>query len=100
MAEIDFDVTKYKLYAQDVKKYTNEVNILINNFYKRIQEIPTKTGEWAGASADKFVKLIVPEINECNAFIDSLYSFGNLMEDLADKMSSLEKNNKVGGDTK
>ena len=97
MAGIEFDMTRYKMHAQDVKKNIDEFNILINNFYKRIQQIPTKSGEWYGTSALKFVSLINPEYTSCNNFVDKLYSFSNLMLDFADEMVKLEQNNKVGG---
>ena len=96
MAEINLDIAKYKAYAQDVKKNTDDFNKLINNFYKRIQGIPTKTGEWYGVSALKFTEAIIPEIEECNEFIERLYSFGNLMIEFSEKMADVEKNNKIG----
>lgn len=96
MAEINFDIAKYKAYAEDVKKNIDDFNILANNFYKRIQEIPTKTGEWYGKSALKFTSAIAPEVEEINDFVNKLYAFGNLMIDYCDKMAELEKNNKVG----
>lgn len=86
MANIDIDTEKFKNYGEDVKKYANEFNVLINNLFKRIQEVPTKTGEWLGTSSDKFAAYSVAEQKLYNEFAERLYNFGNLMVKYAGKI--------------
>jgi len=83
---LNIDTQKVKSCGEDMFKLSKNLEDLINGLYVRIHNMPTKTYEWVGASAELFVKQS-DEIEYRDALI-----FKNTLKEIAEKLiSSAEK---------
>ncbi len=55
MIEIDTDALKE--YGRDLESLTYDYFSVINKVFTRISDMPTTTGEWVGASANRFARV-------------------------------------------
>lgn len=76
MISVNIDTVKIKEAGKDIKELSFELLNLINDFYGRINNIPTKTREWVGKESVSFVQLCMSEKEEYLRFINSLKLLG------------------------
>ena len=93
MAYIKCNTEKMKDNGIKMQKLTKELRLVIDDFYKRIEDMPNSTGEWIGDSADKFVSYIISSKNSTINFCNSLDSYGKYFVDSAEAIERTTKNN-------
>lgn len=76
----------------------NDYELLINNFFKRMGQMPYETKEWQGNVAIKYVNLISLEKSDYMDFGKKIKQFGlKIKKDAEDIEKELRKNNVIEG---
>lgn len=73
---LNIDTKKINEAGTNIVDLSFDLLDIINNFYERINNIPTKTGEWVGKESVYFASLCMVEKEEYVKFISSLKAFG------------------------
>ena len=92
MANIEIDTTKLKETGKDIMNLTIELNETLESLYNRLDRMTTHTGEWTGLAAEEFIRKIDIEKKSYFALKDSIYLYGKLLYDSAEKMDVFVKN--------
>lgn len=90
---IDLDTSKLRECGKDIVKLSEDLNEMINLFYDRIINIPIKTGEWYGNSADEFAEKAKLDKQEAIEFKKCLCNYGTILIDNANKYDGIIKDN-------
>lgn len=85
---IDVDTTKLKKSGEDLVKLSNDLSDLCNSLYSRIYNIPYKTHEWLGISANTYSDKTILDKKEMVDFKNTLYEFGKNMIDIANSYNN------------
>ena len=93
MAYIECDTEKMRENGTKIQNLASELNEIINEYYKRIENMPTVTGEWIGDSAEKFVSYVISSKRSTVNFCNSLNSYGKYFVDSAEAIERTTKNN-------
>lgn len=93
MAYIKCDTEKMKDSGIRLQTLTEELTEVINEFYKRITNMPNVTGEWTGDSAEKFASYIISSKKSTIDFCNSLNSYGKYFVNSAEAIERTTKNN-------
>lgn len=54
---VELDTNKMKKQGEEIIAKSEKINILLDEFYTRIANMPTKTEEWVGLSAKEFARI-------------------------------------------
>lgn len=84
MFYIDVDTRKLREGGNDIKQEMNNYQENIQGFYDRLQAVPTKTYEWVGESANRFVARELLNKKEYEEYGRSINDLGQAMIDYAD----------------
>lgn len=97
MSTINVDIEKVKESGQDIKDLAFDFIELINEFYNRINMIPTKSNEWIGNSSKEFVNLCMLEKSNYIKYGNAIKELGicliNFSEELENRKKDSEDEN-------
>ncbi len=82
------DTVKLREAGTNIVDLSFELLELINNFYERINNIPTKTREWVGKEALNYSRLCISEKEEYLKYINSLKLIGENLISLANQLEN------------
>jgi uncharacterized protein YukE len=88
MAYIEIDLVKTKECGQEMKKYINEYREIIDQFYKKIDNMPFVTKEWVGQSAEKFSGLVKQDKTEYDKIAEILDLYSDNLINTADRLNN------------
>lgn len=88
---IDIDTKKIKEAGNNIVNLSFELIEILNNFYRRIDEIPIKTREWVGSKAIDYTKLCDIEKEEYMKYINSLKLLGNSLVTYSENLDNIAK---------
>lgn len=95
MVKIDDDTIKLRTSGETIIKLANEYEETIEDFFRRIQNIPTTTKEWLGISAEKFVSISLLEKPNYIEYGKSLKELGQTLIYYANEVDETATNEKV-----
>jgi len=98
MTKLSIETQKVKQCGEDIMKLSEEYLRLIHDFYKRIADIPTVTGEWRGVAAEKFAAIASLEEPMYKDLGDAIREYGATMKMYASMIKSTGDSCKVGSD--
>ena len=91
MADINIDTVKINECGQDLVKLSNEMNMIINQMFTRINNISGSEGIWVGPGAEKFKQYANIDKKQYTTFIDNFYKFGKYLIDYSSSYEQLIK---------
>lgn len=95
IVNLNTDTKKLKEAGTNIVDLSFELLDVINSFYDRIGNIPTKTREWVGKESLSYTKLCISEKDEYVKFINSLKLVGeNLIlfsNDFENRINAVEE---------
>lgn len=91
MANINVDIEKMRESGKDLQNLSIEFISLINDFYNRINKIPTITKEWIGPTASNYVKVCLAEKENYLKYGNSLKQLGGVLVDYSYKLDDRVK---------
>ena len=77
----DVDTEKMRECGQDIILITKSIQEAINGMFARLSQIPIKTHEWIGTSANEYVRRAKIDKAQYINFTEDLYRFGKLLID-------------------
>lgn len=95
MAKIDFDTLKIKEIGNDIIELSGELNNALESLYSRMENMPTKTKEWIGKSANDYVKILKKEKERYMDFKDTICDYGEYLVDLSTRIDIVNKKNSM-----
>ena len=84
MLDINVDIERVNDTATKIINNVSEYERLINNFFKRINEMPN-TGEWTGNNAEEYSRIVLLDKND-------YINFGQGIKDIAKEMTVFANN--------
>lgn len=86
---INIDTKKIRKCGSDIIRLSNDLNYIIELVYNRLIDMPTKTGEWRGKSADRYANLVKKDKDQAVDLKNILYNYGKTLIDNADKYDEI-----------
>lgn len=83
MATINIDTNDVDDCANKIIEITNEMRNIVDYLYGRIEDMPIKTGEWVGISAEKFVESVKNDKNDAFEVINALYKEAQILKEMS-----------------
>lgn len=93
MAYIECDANKLRSDGTQILQLVDNLREVMLEYYKRIENMSTVTGEWTGSSANKYVNKIVSFKQNTMDFCDSLACYGKYFVSSADQIDATIKRN-------
>lgn len=94
VVDLNIDTQKIKKAGVEIIELSFEAIEIINSFYTRINNIPTKTREWVGKESEYYSYLCLNEKEQYIKFLNSLKSLGESLitysNDLEGRANSVE----------
>lgn len=86
--------------GKDIIKLSNEYNLIITEFFKKMTTFPYETNIWTGKKAEKYAEYISLDKKQYMDFADSIKSFGNKLINTAEDIEICIKATNNGDDYK
>lgn len=94
--DINVDTQKIKQSGNEIIELSFELIEIINSFYGRINNIPTKTREWVGKESEYYSQLCQNEKIEYIKFFNSIRQLGESLVTYSNNLE--ERANSVEGE--
>lgn len=88
MAEIKVDTVKMRECGNNIMQISLEIGEEFDQLFERLQNIPTKTFEWTGASAQAFASRAIQEKPQYMNLKNDLYKRGKFLVDYSNYLES------------
>lgn len=96
MSTYNIDTEQLREANTSINNYINDINGLLHNLTKRIENMPTLTKEWQGNSADAFAEIVKEQKEkEFNPFMIKLQAYSNALKNIAEDFDKVERNTKL-----
>ena len=96
MSTYNIDTEQLREANTSINNYINDINGLLHNLTKRIENMPTLTKEWQGNSADEFAEIVKEQKEkEFNPFMIKLQAYSNVLKNIAEDFDNVERNTKL-----
>lgn len=96
MSTYSIDTEQLREANTSINNYINDINGLLHNLTKRIENMPTLTKEWQGNSADEFAEIVKEQKEkEFNPFMIKLQAYSNALKNIAEDFDNVERNTKL-----
>ena len=96
MSTYNIDTEQLREANTSINNYINDINGLLHNLTKRIENMPTLTKEWQGNSADEFAEIVKEQKEkEFNPFMIKLQAYSNALKNIAEDFDNVERNTKL-----
>lgn len=95
MAYIECDTDKLRENGNQILKLVDNLRVVVDEYYTRIEKMSTVTGEWIGPSADKFISKIISSKKNTMDFCDSLTNYGKYFIDSAEQITVTTRQNSL-----
>lgn len=89
MNEVTINTDKMRSCGEDMIKLVEELKLTFNEMFIRFGNVPEKTREWVGESAEKFVADVCKDKTEYMNFVNGLYKYGKYLIDSANEYDNL-----------
>lgn len=96
MGNYNVDTEGLRQANSDINSYINDINTILNNTIKRIENMPRETREWQGNSADEFAQIAKEQKElEFNPIMQKLQQFSNELKRIAEDFDNVERNTRL-----
>lgn len=79
---------------------SNEYNLIITNFFKKLSTFPYNTKEWTGKPAEQYAEYVSLDKKQYTDFAETIKSFGNKIMNASDSMEKCIKASNNGDEYK
>lgn len=86
MENINIDTKKIRECGQDIMNLSVELNEIITLLFNHINTLSSKTGEWQGSSATKFIEYAGVDKIQYLKMKEAIYQSGKYLTTYADSM--------------
>ena len=91
MANLNVETNKIREAGSTIVDLSFDFIRLVNDFYNRINVIPSITNEWVGHESVNYVKMCMSEKENYFRYANSLKTLGNCLLEFSDKLDELAK---------
>lgn len=91
MNETYIDTIKMCEKGQEILEQVEELKLVIETMFNRIENMPSSTLEWTGESSQLFVNLANKDKVQYNNYANDLYRYGKYLIDCAEYMEKVIK---------
>lgn len=95
MAYINCDTNKMTETGNEILKLVGNLKEVLNEYYKRLENIKDTTGEWVGPSAETFIARVTKSKKTNMDFCESLALYGKYFIDSAEQINSTIRRNSL-----
>ena len=85
------DTIKISQCGNNLITLSEELNTITESLYTRIINMPTKTGEWIGASAQEYAKNVYSDKEDVDAVKNEIRDLGNQLVENANRYEKAAK---------
>lgn len=85
MSEVKIDTVKMRETGENILKLVEDLKSTYQDFFTRLENVPTKTREWVGPTSEEFFGTIKFDKIDFMAFTNNLYKYGKYLVDSANE---------------